>query len=357
MAHFRKRTRNGRATYFWRAKVPVRKPDGSFGWRDVERSTGTGNLVEAREKARIFEREYHDQLDRPLSEVAGTFLFAEAAATYLRAGGSQRYLQPLLLKIGTTPVIEIDQDLMHSVAAELYAGATAGTINRQVFTPVLAVLNFAAGQGRCPPPLLKRPRGHDKAPKLELPPEHWFDLVLERLNPKMRALMLLLTLHGLRISEAIERRPDELDAERWILSVPDSKTGEPFEVALSEPVVEAIKEIPDWRRQRWLFGSASRSNVYRAIREACAAAGVPAYGSHAFGRHSFASRLLREGYSLKFLKDAGRWKTIKMPAQRYGHLEQSEVNEEVKGMASRWGERRKAKTVIPISTGHRRGSA
>lgn len=45
-----------------------------------------------------------------------------------------------------------------------------------------------------------------------------------------------------------------------------------------------------------------------------------------------------EGKSVKFLMSAGRWKTAKMPMQRYGHLEQSEVNDEVGRIASDWAE-------------------
>ncbi|MGK2922723.1 MAG: hypothetical protein ACSLE4_08055 [Methyloceanibacter sp.] len=58
------------------------------------------------------------------------------------------------------------------------------------------------------------------------------------------------------------------------------------------------------------------SRVYRALSKACERAGILVtdkngkkvggyYGSHAIGRHAFASRLLADGKSVKFVAEAG----------------------------------------------------
>jgi len=101
-------------------------------------------------------------------------------------------------------------------------------------------------------------------------------------------------------------------------------------------LIDVIKSIPNWRNKQWIFGTCNRSNIARSIRKACKKAGVTSFGTHAIGRYSFATRLLHDGKSLKFLMNAGRWKTARMPMMRYGHLEQSEVNEEVNAIADRW---------------------
>ena len=109
---------------------------------------------------------------------------------------------------------------------------------------------------------------------------------------------------------------------------------------LRTSVIDAIKAIPDWRSQRWLFGTGSRRNIARDIKAAAARPGVSSYGSHAVGRHKFASSLLAEGKSLHFVKDAGRWATIKMVSERYGHLEQQQVTDDVNASVSaRFGSR------------------
>ncbi len=62
----------------------------------------------------------------------------------------------------------------------------------------------------------------------------------------------------------------------------------------------------------------------RDVREACQAAGLDYYAPHEFGRHAFATRMLRAGYSLQYVKDAGGWKTIEVLSKLYGHLERKE---------------------------------
>ena len=51
---------------------------------------------------------------------------------------------------------------------------------------------------------------------------------------------------------------------------------------------------------------------------------MPYFSPHVFGRHKFATRFLEAGYSLQFVKNAGHWKTIRLVAELYGHLEKRE---------------------------------
>jgi integrase len=347
MAFRKHTTKDGRTIYLWRAKVPVKASDGSIVHRRVERSTKSGTLAGAREAARKIEADYHERAGRPLQEVA-EHSFADAALAYMKSGGERRYLAPILELIGSKILAEITQEVVQEIADRLKPGAAPATVNRHIFTPIVAVLSYANRLKMCPPPSLIRPKGHDRSPRLETPNEEWFNIVLPILSPSIRACVLIITLHGLRIAEAIERTPQDLDTNGWRLGIPDTKTGEPVMLPLSAPVIEAIKAIPNWRKQRWLFGTRHRSNIARAIRVACKKAGVRTYGTHAIGRHSFSVRVLRDGKSVKFLMSAGRWKTAKMPMQRYGHLETSEVNASVNEIAAKWGEAAKPGPVVKL---------
>jgi integrase len=225
--------------------------------------------------------------------------------------------------------------------------ASPATQNRQIYTPVLAVLNKAARAGKCRVPVLDRPEGHDKLKPLTIPDQAWFDAVLPQCSPKLRACLMAITCHGLRIADAIERTPDDIEPEGWILHIPDTKNGEPAAIPLAEPVVEALTAY-NWREGPWLFGTHNRSNIIRAIKAACKRAGVRYFGTHAIGRHSFATRVLKAGKSVKFLKEAGRWKSPAVPMRRYGHLERSEVNDEVKEIAADWSDKAKSRRVVTI---------
>lgn len=352
MSSFRRKTKkDGTVTYTWRATVPYRQADGTIGYKPVERGTGAGTLSEARAIGKQLERQYHERANLPLSEDTDDgeqVTFAMAAISYMQTGGERTYLAPILERIGSKPLPEITQEVVQELASSK-SHCKASYINRIIFTPILAVMNHAAKLKMCPPPILIRPKGHDKAPSLKLPSEDWFRAIWPHLSESKRAATLLITLHGLRISEALKRTPSDLNMARGELSIPDTKTGEPALISLSEPVIEAIREIPNWPNQRWLFGTCHASNYRKSIVRACEAAGQPVYGSHAIGRHSFSTRVLQEGKSLKFLMNAGRWKTAKMPMQRYGHLEQSEVQDEVKVIASRWNATKPHADVVRLS--------
>lgn len=337
MAKLRKhRTKSGKLIYYYRATLPVREA-GQVVWKRREISTGTGTQKEARQIAREIEAQHYEAA-RVGSETNGSdTLFAEAAILYMQGGGGGRFLPPIIEAIGNVPLSEITQITMQELAHELYPGRTAQTVNRQLYTPILAVLNYAADAGLCPKPSIKRPKGHARKRRVETPADAWFAAVLPQLSPQMRALVLLLTFHGLRVGEALARTPADLDTTQpqWKLHIPDTKTGEPAVIELSAPVSQAISEIPDWRHQNWLFGTCYRGTVSKAINAACRRAGTRSYGTHAIGRHAFAIRALRDGHSLKWVMQAGRWKDSAMPMKQYGHFETSEISRDVQQLSDK----------------------
>jgi hypothetical protein len=341
--------------YKW--KAPYRQADGSLVYAWTQKSCGTDNKKLAGKAADRLKQEAAEASTR--LEAASTLTFAEACILYMDSGKFSEYLCPLIDELGIMPVTEIDQDVILKLCRKIKPDCAPSTLNRHVFTPVLAVINFCARLRKCPPPALQRPSGHDKAPTLEIPDERWFELTLKHAVPKTRLAILLLTLHGLRVSEAIERTPGEVNVSDWTLSIPDTKNGRPVLVRLSPPVIDAIKAIPAWRKQRWLCGSCHRSNLAKSIKAAVKRAEaelqmtdpdakLSTFGTHALGRHSFASRLLKEGFSLKFVQDAGRWATGKMVSDRYGHLEQSEVASAVNEAAAIWARKSAGGGILPL---------
>ena len=347
--------KDGKKIWYARSRQLVRGEDGIFRRKQVDRSTGTTSKHEARERARQFTDEYVEAKNHPVLQKKAekrTLTFADAVGQYIGTGGSERYLEPIVRLIGLKPAAEIDQETILDVVARLYPNCKASTTNRQVYTPILAALKIVGIR-----PNVKRPKGHDKLPvvdKATLPPEGWHAAVMEHLSPSKRACMMLINLHGLRISEAAQRTPADVDPKRWTLTLPNTKDGNPYLIQLCEPVVEAIKAIPNWRTQKWLFGTGERGNIGRAFRMACEKAGVASFGTHRIGRHSFAAQILEEGKSLPFLKSAGRWTSLKA-VERYAHLAQSEVSDEVREMGKKWHGARKKGEIVSISSKRKSG--
>lgn len=355
-------------TWGIRGWVPIRQADGTISRRRIERSAKTSSKAEARAEAERWATYYEGRalaIRRPLT-------FHRAAHNYMAAGGDPSDLTDALFdRIGVMQCADIDDTIMTDLAAELFPGRTVkdadGTekhvpaapsyVNRHLYTPILAVLNMARRGQHCPKPAFTRPRGYGKRPPIKPPPESWFVKILPWCSRKLQALIIIMTLHGLRIAEAIERRPADLDAERGILWVPTTKGGKPAEIELAEPALAAILMIPDWAEQRWLFGTHNRRNITRDLRKACARAGLDYYAPHTLGRHAFASRLLRMGYSLKFVQEAGRWESIRIVADTYGHLEQSHVTADVRKVGQMWGrglEPKPGAQIIPLKNQSRK---
>lgn len=353
---FRQHTqKDGRKIWYARSWQSVRGEDGVVRRKQIEKSTGTVSKTEARERAREFTAEFVEAANRPVPEkktAKRTLTFGDAVGQYIETGGSRRYLEVVVRLIGLKPAAEVDQETILDVCAQLYPNAKASTRNRQVYTPILAALKIVGIR-----PNVTRPHGHDKLPVVDrstLPPDGWHAAVMEHLTPSKRACMMLINLHGLRISEAAQRRPADIDTKNWTLSVPDTKTGVPALIRLTEPVIEAIKAIPNWREQKWLFGTGERGNIGRAFRNACEKADVATYGTHRIGRHSFAAQVLEEGKSLPFLMQAGRWASIKA-VSRYAHLAKSEVADEVRELGKKWHGQRKKGKIIQISSKRQSG--
>jgi site-specific recombinase XerD len=88
-----------------------------------------------------------------------------------------------------------------------------------------------------------------------------------------------------------------------------------------------------WEYPTGGFGFRSSQGFNKALRRACEAAGLPYLSGHKIGRHAFAARLLAAGHSLKVVKEAGGWASMKVLEENYGHLELSQVHEAMRAVS------------------------
>jgi hypothetical protein len=93
------------------------------------------------------------RLEQPKSE-GGPPTFARASIAYMKAGGEGKFLEPILTAWPAKLLDDIDQIAIDALAAELYPNAPASTRNRQVYTPVSAVLKHVGVERK-----IKRPKG------------------------------------------------------------------------------------------------------------------------------------------------------------------------------------------------------
>jgi integrase len=304
----------------------MRQADGSIARVRIEESTHETSRARAVRTAQDIADHYHEQAYRPKSP---TVTFSDAALTYVKTRGKpDRFLPRLVGYFGETPIGEINQTLAVAAAHRLYPGASAATHVRAVFAPLTTVLRLSGVR-----PDFKLPRIERKLPRV--PSEAWFDSILPHCDNQLAALLVFLTLTGRRITEALEA----IDNGDGTATIGRTKTGSPVVVGIPVMCLELLGGV--FKRNARLFSYGDRHNVYRALRPVCQRAGVPYYGTHSLGRHAFATRLLREGWSVKHVAAAGGWASPKLVLERYGHIEQSEVQEDVRKVGENWGSKRK----------------
>src|SRR5215475_853696 len=115
----------------------------------VERATGATDKAVAK---KILAK-WKDDIERGHFATSQDPTFASAALSYLRRGGDKSFLKPLVDHFGSKVLKHITQEDIDAAALALYPNNSPASHNRQVYTPVSAVMK-AAGM-----PFLRTPDG------------------------------------------------------------------------------------------------------------------------------------------------------------------------------------------------------
>jgi integrase len=225
-------------------KTPFWYVRGTYCGITLDRSTGTSERAAAK---RIFttwqknaERgEFEDKPEQPETHAD---LFVAAAKAYLLAGGDRKYITAICEQWPTRRLSEIDQVAIDTVAEELYPGAPASTKNRQVYTPISAILKHVGIEKK-----LRRPKGWKGNKSTSwLEPDQAFALfeAADKIEPEFGLFCRFLVYTGMRLGEATGIELRRLHMDRAFVYLPDSKNGEPRGCHLPAHVVEAFRAQP-----------------------------------------------------------------------------------------------------------------
>lgn len=298
-------------------KHPSWRIRGTYLGVSVDRSSGTG---ERRVATKLLAK-IKDDIERGAYARPGAPTFASAAVIYMQNGGERRFLPPLLEHFGETALEAIDQQAIDRAAITLYPNGTAATRNRQVYSPVSAILK-TGGSERA----LRRPKGARGAVRLHwLRPEEAFALLeaARARSDRFAALLTFLLYTGCRMNEGLNLQPADLHISEAFAYVRKTKNGEPRPVHLPPVVVAALANLDTSER---VFGWSKSGRLYTWLDEAAKAAGVTIPDGIAFHifRHSYGAWMRRyQKMDTTGLVATGAWKS-RQAAAVYEHADVTE---------------------------------
>lgn len=226
---------------------------GSVRGISVRKSTKTTDKKVADSVRIILEREL---LDESIFGKRHTVTFDHAADAYLSAGGSNRFLETVRAALGKTELRKINQSTLDETARKIYPTAAAATVNRQLYTPFIAVWNYAALNDWATVRKWRRPSERrstlngPSARRVGTEPvayDHACNFV-GQLSAPAAMIFTALFYTGMRPIELFLLRREDVDiVKRWIV-IWSSKSGEPRGVPMHDllaPLFQALSARKD----------------------------------------------------------------------------------------------------------------
>lgn len=234
----------------------------------------------------------------------------------------KNFIHPTFGDKAPSEIIALDVDRLR---VKLLKTHKPGTV-KNVIELLRRIINFGCKKNLCPGPgfILELPRAQSLKTE-DLAPEELVEL-LKAIDaddhPYAGPMMRLALFSGMRKSEMLKLRWDNVDFRNGFILIPDAKSGRDEKIPLSDPAREVLDSLP--RDSEFVFpGRAGGQRVYiqRNVNRIRDRAGLPKTFRALHGlRHVYASMLASSGqvdmYTLQKLL------THKSPqmTQRYAHL-------------------------------------
>lgn len=296
--------RPGSSVWHYRGTLTGHRLRGSTGSSDKENAARIASEVE--------NKFYKRRLDGP--EEALTF--PKAAAIYLSAGKSQRFLAPLLKYWKDAKVKDMNSGAILQSAIDIYPKMRASSRNRAVIATTQAIINHCAELKLCPPLRIRRYK-IEKRVKTPVTIE-WLDkFVAASDRPEIAALAMFMFGTAARISEALAVEWEDIDLQKRTVLIRQTKIGEERLAHLPMKVVVALANLP---RKKRPFPFATGVSAVYGWDQTIAKAGIKPLTFHSC-RHGFATRLLHLGIDPVTIAKLGGWKSAAHVFQTYGHAQ------------------------------------
>lgn len=289
----------------------------------VNRSTKASDRATAKKVLKQFEKDI--ERGRFTEEVKKGPTFTTAAARYVRDGHDGRFLDKIAAYFGDTPLDQINQEKIDDAAHALYPTSTNATRNRQVHTPISAVLQHAGVDLR----LRRPPEANGKKREFVFRQgevEALIGAAMDR-EPEFGVFLTFLLYTGCRLSEGLGLAVEDVNLQHATALVRDTKNGTSRLVHLPPVLVAALAGHPrGLEREGRVFRYHKGQRLSQRLDRAAEAVGVvipPGVAFHAF-RHTWGHWMRRfGGLDTTGLVATGAWLSHDA-ARRYEHAVASE---------------------------------
>lgn len=244
--------------------------------------------------------------------------FPEAVAEYLNDGKDGRFTAPLIRHFRKWKVKDITGPEIRKAAKLLYPDAQPATWNRQVITPMRAIINHVAEAKRLPKISVKRFKEEKK--RRPAGSSEWlnvFSKAAKKLDmPETAAMARFMFETATRVSEACRLTWDDVNLQLGVAYLAKTKT-EPRKVFLTRSMVIELANIRNLYPVL-VFGAANRSTAKKRFDKVIEKAGLNRLTSHEIGRHGFATEMIRRnGVDVATTADHGGWKSRRLLMETY----------------------------------------
>ncbi len=319
---------------------------GSIRGLRIDESTGLSDRKAAQECLALREAELVTQ---SIHGARAIKTFADAAVSYLEGGGEAEHLTPLIDFFGVTKLAQIDADLIDRAVKKFGRTATGkakapATLNRQIYTPIAAVLHHAAQKGWCAKPVIARPKQPNGRVRSVTRQEA--ERLIAVAAPHLRPLVIFLLSTGARLSEALYLDWRDVDLKAGRVAFHETKNGESRGVPLHGRVISELKKLgpategavfrrPDGKPYADRNGLGG-GQVKTAWATMLKRAGIKDFTPHDC-RHTWATWHYAGNRDMLGLMRLGGWKSHEMVA-RYAHVNPDDLAPSIQGFWGKSGE-------------------
>lgn len=244
--------------------------------------------------------------------------FPQALDLYIQDGKDTRFTLKLLDHFEKWKIKDITGPEIRKAAKVIYPDAAAATWNRQVITPMRAIINHAADAKRLPKISVKRFKEERKSRAAG--DKQWLDIFCKTakgLNmPETAAIARFMFETATRVSEACRLTWEHVSLQEGVAFLEKTKTT-PRKVFLTRAMVIDLANIRSLH-PTLVFAAANRSTVKKRFDKVIVKAGLNRLTSHEIGRHGFATEMIvRNGVDVATTADHGGWKSRRLLMETY----------------------------------------